>query len=100
MGRADAAAPSLRVELVYSPSAGLVNRIALTLAPGATVAEALAQSGWALPDGVQVGVWGRVCGTEKALRDRDRVELYRPLAIDPKEARRQRQRAQGKRSPK
>jgi putative ubiquitin-RnfH superfamily antitoxin RatB of RatAB toxin-antitoxin module len=29
------------------------------------------------------------------LRNRDRVELYRPLKVDPKEARRQRYRGQG-----
>lgn len=34
-----------------------------------------------------VGVWGRVAGLEQSLRARDRVEIYRPLAVDPKQAR-------------
>ena len=37
-----------------------------------------------------VGVWGKVIAPSHSLRDRDRVELYRPLKADPKEARRQR----------
>ena len=60
----------------------------------ATIAEALQRSGWAIPADVRVGVWGRLRATTDALRDRDRVELYRPLTVDPKEARRQRYRAQ------
>jgi hypothetical protein len=35
-----------------------------------------------------IGVWGRKQPLDAALRDRDRVELYRPLQVDPKEARR------------
>ncbi len=34
------------------------------------------------------GIWGKVVESTQALRDGDRVELYRPLKIDPKEARR------------
>ena len=41
-----------------------------------------------LPGDLQVGVWGRKCDVTAVLRDRDRVELYRPLTVDPKEARR------------
>jgi hypothetical protein len=37
-----------------------------------------------------MGVWGRAREAESPLRDRDRVEIYRPLTVDPKEARRQR----------
>ena len=39
-----------------------------------------------------VGVWGRKQALRDALRDRDRVEVYRPLKVDPKEARRLRYR--------
>jgi len=39
-----------------------------------------------------VGIWGRVTNAATALRDGDRVELYRPLAADPQEARRRRAR--------
>ena len=34
------------------------------------------------------GVWGRMVGRSRPLRPGDRVELYRPLAMDPREARR------------
>jgi putative ubiquitin-RnfH superfamily antitoxin RatB of RatAB toxin-antitoxin module len=35
-----------------------------------------------------LGIWGRPCTPQTTLRPGDRVELYRPLAMDPKEARR------------
>ena len=86
------------VELAYSPSAGRVERLRLTLPKGSTVAHALERSGWPLPANAPVGVWGRPCAHDDLLRDRDRVELYRPLRVDPKEARRQRHRSQLKAS--
>lgn len=90
----------LRVSVVFSPRAGEVDEVELLLTSGATVADAIAASGMqarhpghdlaAMP----VGLWGAFCDRGDALRDRDRVELYRPLKVDPKEARRQRQQAQ------
>lgn len=43
-------------------------------------------------DGV-TGIFGEVCGRDRSLRDGDRVELYRPLSVDPKAARRARAQA-------
>lgn len=90
----------LNVSVAYSPRAGEVDEVSLQLAPGATVADALRESGLqgrhpgiAL-EALAVGIWGSFCDRGDSLRDRDRVELYRPLRVDPKEARRQRQRAQ------
>lgn len=37
----------------------------------------------------EVGVWGRIVNRQERLSHGDRVELYRPLKIDPREARRQ-----------
>lgn len=37
-----------------------------------------------------VGVFGKLCELDQPLRDGDRIEIYRPLLIDPKQARRQR----------
>ena len=37
---------------------------------------------------LKIGVWGRIKPLETILRDRDRIEVYRPLTVDPKEARR------------
>jgi uncharacterized protein len=90
-----APADTLRVEVVYCPGPGLVDQTALNLAPGSTVADALKASGvmsrhGLSPETVDVGVWCRVAAQDAQLRDRDRVEIYRPLLVDPKEARRQR----------
>jgi uncharacterized protein len=93
MGHDDAAA-TIRVEIAYSPRPGQVQRLTLTLAEGTTVAQAIERSGWTLPADVRIGVWGRLRAPTELLRDRDRVELYRPLSVDPKEARRQRYRSQ------
>lgn len=90
----------LRVSVVFSPRAGEVDEVELLLTSGATVADAIAASGMQArhPDHrlatMPVGLWGAFCERGDALRDRDRVELYRPLKVDPKEARRQRQQAQ------
>jgi hypothetical protein len=73
----------------------------LRLPVGATVAEALhaarlldARSGDPLPDvhweRAPVGVFGIACARSTVLTDGDRVEIYRPLQVDPKEARRRR----------
>lgn len=63
---------------------------------GATVAEALELSGIAerFPEidlaQSKVGIFGKLTQPSTALRDRDRIEIYRPLIADPKEVRRQR----------
>ncbi|WP_338798972.1 RnfH family protein [Acidovorax sp. DW039] len=44
------------------------------------------------------GVWGRVMPLDTLLREGDRVELYRPLVVDPKVARRERFARQGARA--
>jgi putative ubiquitin-RnfH superfamily antitoxin RatB of RatAB toxin-antitoxin module len=43
-------------------------------------------------DTATVGIFGEVCARSVLPRDGDRIELYRPLRIDPKEARRSRAR--------
>lgn len=68
--------------------------VPLTLAPGATVADAIRESGLcARFPGLEVrsdrlGVFSQPCGPERELRAGDRVEIYRPLKMDPKVARR------------
>ncbi len=85
----------IAVEVAYSPKAGEVDCVALRLPIGSTVADALRASG--IPqrhgldaDGLRVGVWCKAKEAGTVLRERDRVEIYRPLLVDPKEARRQR----------
>lgn len=85
----------LAVEVAYCAAPHQVDLTTLQLAPGSTVADALQASGMLarhglVMDGLDVGVWGRACAPDQPLRDRDRVEVYRPLLVDPKEARRQR----------
>jgi putative ubiquitin-RnfH superfamily antitoxin RatB of RatAB toxin-antitoxin module len=72
--------------------------IALELPEGSRVADALAAAAvrerLVLPgSGFEVGIWSRRCALDAALREGDRVEVYRPLAADPKQARRERARA-------
>ena len=43
----------------------------------------------------QIGIFGKLTQKDHVLRERDRVEIYRPLIADPKEIRRQRA-AEGK----
>lgn len=85
----------MRVEVVYArPDVQTLLRV--DLPPGSTAAEAVERSGilarhpeidW---PGAPIGVFGRKVGPGKILREDDRVEIYRPLVIDPKEARRRR----------
>lgn len=68
--------------------------LSLELEAGATVADAIARSDVAalFPEHdlgrLPVGIWGRVVERDQPLEDGDRVEIYRPLAIDPREQRR------------
>jgi uncharacterized protein len=95
---------ALRVTVLYSPAPRTVHEWAISLPPGATVFQALEASGLreAFPGvdlrSAMVGVWGRKARLEQALRDDDRVEIYRPLEVDPKLARRERFRKQGARA--
>ncbi len=88
----------VHVDVVYAEPGRTWSR-ALRLPAGSTVAQAVEASGLAgeRPD-VRVaddmlGVFGRRVGPQQVLRDGDRVEVYRPLALDPMEARRRRARS-------
>jgi putative ubiquitin-RnfH superfamily antitoxin RatB of RatAB toxin-antitoxin module len=81
--------PSLRVEIIRALPDG-AEMHELELEAGATVRGALAAAGIAAPHGA--GIHGRRVALDTRLADGDRVEIYRPLRADPKEARRQRAR--------
>ncbi|UUX93976.1 RnfH family protein [Aquabacterium sp. J223] len=88
---------ALRIEAVFCPADGEAVVRTLQLPAGATVGDALQAAGLAGVlgrDAVAVGVWGRPCASDHRLNDGDRVELYRPLQVDPMEARRARQKRQ------
>ena len=72
--------------------------LAVEVEEGATLREAIARSG-VLEQCPEidlavngVGVFGRARGLDQRVAGGDRVEIYRPLPVDPKEARRRRAR--------
>lgn len=77
----------LRVEVVEAWP-GRHERVLLELEEGATVRTALSAAGW--PAARTVGIHGRRVALDASLADGDRVEIYRPLSVEPKEARRRR----------
>jgi hypothetical protein len=99
MGRAEGEGrATLHVAVACSPRAGIAIEVEVDLPAPATAFDALRASGVLerypeLSVGEpSVGIWGRVCPLDTGLSDGDRVELYRPLAMDPNEARRLRAR--------
>ncbi len=93
----------LSVQVAFSPAARQVALETLQVSPGTTVQQALRDSGWWArhpsvdQTNATLGIWGRRVAAEQPLRDGDRIEVYRSLLVDPKEARRLRYRAQGER---
>jgi putative ubiquitin-RnfH superfamily antitoxin RatB of RatAB toxin-antitoxin module len=85
----------LTVELVLATADRQV-LLTVDVDAGASVADVIAVSGIesqfpALAvNEMPAGIWGRQVPRETAVRQGDRIELYRPLEIDPREARRQR----------
>ena len=77
--------------------------IPVTVPEGTTAVEAVKLSGIVDifpeidPDRIDMGIFGKVIKkpAEHALREGDRVELYRPLKIDPKQARLNRAKKKG-----
>lgn len=63
---------------------------------GTTVAQAVQLSGICnkfseiQPDNKNLGIFGKLVKPETILRNHDRVEIYRPIIVDPKEKRRKR----------
>jgi uncharacterized protein len=86
---------SLSVQVCYAlPEAQTF--IELTLPPGATVRDAIAASAIVQrhpeidPSIAKVGIFGKLTTLDAPLADHDRVEIYRPLIVDPKLARQRR----------
>lgn len=80
----------MEVEVVYA-SPGSQQVVKVHLKPGATVSDAVVASGFDTKD-LKLGIFGRTVPPDTKVADGDRVEIYRPLLIDPKEARRRRAR--------
>jgi uncharacterized protein len=85
----------IRVEVCYArPDKVFLE--ALELPSGSTIDLAIERSGVLAyapeidPENCRVGIFGKLRPRDAVLRDHDRVEIYRPLIADPKEARRRR----------
>lgn len=89
-------AETMRVEVAYvDGDCQFLREVMLPI--GATVDEAITTCGIAEATGVDVaaldaGVWSKRAPRDRVLVEGDRVELYRPLRLDPMEARRARAR--------
>jgi len=85
----------LQVEICYA-TPDLQIRKPVCVDVGATVQQAIMQSGvmrecTAIDLTVcRVGIYGKLKTLETVLRDRDRIEIYRPLIADPMDSRRRR----------
>lgn len=79
----------MRVEVVLA-LAREQRTVAVELTGPATVGEAVAASGLPLAGIDGHAVYGLRVAADAPLRDGDRIELLRPLQMDPKEARRRR----------
>lgn len=85
----------IMIEVAYA-LAGNQLLLELRVTQGTTAREALAQSGILarIPEfdheRLKVGIFGKVVKADTVLQAGDRVEIYRPLIADPKEARRRR----------
>jgi len=85
----------IKVEVAYAlPTQQVI--LPITVTPGTTAQTAIEASGILarFPEidlkTNKIGIFGKLCRLETPLRHLDRVEIYRPLIADPKEARRQR----------
>lgn len=88
-------AAEIHVEVVYALP-GQQPLLQVRLAEGATVEEAIRASGIldAIPEidlaTNKVGIFSKLVKLGESVRDKDRVEIYRPLIANPKEVRRKR----------
>jgi len=93
-------AETIQVEVVYAQPENQ-DVIKLSLPADSTVAQAIEASGLLAKHPEidlaknKLGIYAKLVKPDTALRDRDRVEIYRPLIADPKEVRKQRA-AEGK----
>jgi putative ubiquitin-RnfH superfamily antitoxin RatB of RatAB toxin-antitoxin module len=92
------------ITVMYSPAPRVVHERVLPFSAGVTVMQALQQSGLltdcpeidlSQPDAFAVSIWGKKTSPDHVLRALDRLEICRPLTVDPKVARRERFQKQG-----
>lgn len=96
--------PVAHVTVVYSATARHVDEVQVHVPAASTLQQALDLSGVLQKypalrlDALDVGVWGKPAELGQGVHDGDRIEIYRPLTVDPKVARRTRFKGQGARA--
>lgn len=101
MGLVEPATGAITVVLIHAPAAREWRTETLRVPRGWTVSDVLACSQLLLDapalKPLRPSLWGRLVEGAERLTDGDRLALCRDLRVDPKEARRQRYRGQGRR---
>ena len=93
-------AETISIEVCYALS-NKQELVKLSLAAGSSLQQAIEASGLLekYPEidlkKNKFGIWNKLSKADSVLRDKDRIEIYRPLIADPKEVRKQRA-AEGK----
>jgi putative ubiquitin-RnfH superfamily antitoxin RatB of RatAB toxin-antitoxin module len=94
----------LTITVMYAPAPRVVHERIVQLSAHTTVLQALQHSGLlaecpeidlSQSEAFTVCIWGRKTTPNHVLRDLDRIEICRPLTVDPKVARRERFQKQG-----
>ena len=95
---------TVEITVMYSPAPRVVHERVIQLNTGVTVKQAIEQSGLltecseidlSQAEAFTVCIWGKKTTPQHVLRDLDRIEICRPLTVDPKVARRERFQKQG-----
>ena len=91
----------MKVTIAYSPAPRQVREWTIDVSLGCSARQAITQSGLLSEfadltlDDLNAGIWGKRLSLNHKLKDQDRIEIYRPLLVDPKLARRERFKRQG-----
>ena len=91
----------MKVTVAYSPAPRQVREWTLDMPSGSSARQAVVQCGVLAEfsdlalDSLNAGIWGKPFSLNHKLKYKDRVEIYRPLRVDPKVARRERFTSQG-----
>lgn len=98
---------AIEIAVIYAPAPRQVQEWHLRIAPGLRLPALLPLLAQACGPEIAVqlesgalmaSVWGERARPDQVLRDGDRIELCRPLRVDPKVARRERFSSQGARA--
>ena len=96
--------PAVHVTVVYSATARHVDEIHLHVPAASTLQQALDLAGVLQnyparrSDTLDAAAWGQPAEVAEGVQDGDHIEIYRPLTVDPKVARRTRFKGQGARA--